>query len=76
MYYVGQSKDIISRVKQHFTGKGNGDVYADYKYGDLFEIGLLLLSHAGYRVLNDLERDLIDVFGAYERGYNKTRGNK
>ena len=26
--------------------------------------------------LNDLERDLIDVFCAYERGYNKTRGNK
>lgn len=76
MYYVGQSKDIISRVKQHFTGKGNGDVYADYKYGDLFEIGLSLLSHTGYRVLNDLERDLIDVFGAYERVYNKTRGNK
>lgn len=76
MYYVGQSKDIICRVKQHFTGKGNGDVYADYKYGDLFEVGLLLLSDTRYKGLNDLERDLIDVFGAYERGYNKTRGNK
>lgn len=74
MYYVGQSKDIICRVKQHFTG--NGDVYADYKYGDLFEVGLLLLSDTRYKGLNDLERDLIDVFCAYERGYNKTRGNK
>lgn len=76
MYYVGQSKDIMGRVKQHFTGKGNGDVYADYKYGDSFEVGLLLMENTSYSGLNDLERDLIEVFGAYERGYNKTRGNQ
>ena len=36
MYYVGQGKDVFNRVNSHFTGKGNGDVYADYKYGDDF----------------------------------------
>lgn len=43
MYYVGQSKRIYFRVNQHFTGHGNGDVYADYKNGDNFRITLLPL---------------------------------
>ena len=31
--YVGQSRDVYGRVKQHTTGYGNGNVYADMKYG-------------------------------------------
>ena len=46
--YVGQAHNVISRVNQHLTGKGNGD----------------------------LERTAIEATGAYERGYNKTRGNR
>jgi excinuclease UvrABC nuclease subunit len=42
MYYIGQAKSIFDRVNQHFTGKGNGDVYADYKYGSVFTITLVL----------------------------------
>ncbi len=38
LYYVGQSKTVLKRVKCHFTGKGNGDVYADFKYNDQFEV--------------------------------------
>ena len=34
IYYVRQSRSVYSRVNNHFTGHGNGDVYADYKYGD------------------------------------------
>lgn len=30
-YYVGQAKKVFQRVNNHFTGHGNGDVYADYK---------------------------------------------
>ena len=38
MYYVGQGKRVMQRVGNHFAGHGNGDVYADYKYGDRFSI--------------------------------------
>lgn len=75
-YYVGQGKNVIGRVNSHFTGKGNGDVYADYKYGDEFVIRIIALKHSGYRNLNALERSAINTYDAYASGYNKTRGNK
>ena len=31
--YVGQSIWVENRVHNHLIGKGNGDVYADVKYG-------------------------------------------
>lgn len=76
MYYVGQAQKIFSRVNSHFTGKGNGDVYADYKYGDRFGIRMIALKKSKYKNLNDLERDAIETYSAYSRGYNKTRGNR
>lgn len=76
MYYVGQGQQVLSRVNSHFTGKGNGDVYADYKYGDLFTITLFALEESGFSSLNELERDAISAYGAYANGYNKTRGNR
>lgn len=76
MYYVGQGKKVLNRVNAHFTGKGNGDVYADYKYGDSFTIKMLSLENSGYSNLNDLERDTIMTYDAFASGYNKTRGNR
>lgn len=76
MYYVGQAKEVLNRVNNHFTGSGNGDVYADYKYGDKFIISIIALDMSGYDNLNDLERDTISVYDAYNKGYNKTRGNR
>lgn len=75
-YYVGQAKQILNRVNAHFTGKGNGDVYADYKYGDEFTIKMIALENSGYKTLNELERNTISVYNAFSKGYNKTRGNK
>ncbi len=75
-YYVGQATKIISRVNNHFTGKGNGDVYADYKYKNKFIIQLFPLAGSGFSSLNSLERHAIDVYKAYKKGYNKTKGNK
>ena len=75
MYYVGQSVKVFDRVNQHFTGKGNGDVYADYKYGDKFEISLIGLTESGFDNLNELERYAIKKYDAYANGYNKTKGN-
>lgn len=76
MYYVGQAKKIFQRVNQHFTGHGNGDVYADYKYGDDFTIKMIELENSGFNTLNELERHTIKEYNAFSKGYNKTRGNK
>ena len=76
LYYVGQGKQLFSRVNSHFTGKGNGDVYADYKYGDVFTIKMIPLEGSGAKTLNELERKTIQHYNAFARGYNKTRGNK
>lgn len=75
-YYVGQAKQVVSRVKAHLAGRGNGDVYADYKYGDNFEVRTISLVLSGYPSLNKLERDLIKRYNAYTKGYNRTRGNR
>ncbi len=75
-YYVGQSTRVVGRVAAHLTGHGNGDVYADYVAGDDFEVSLVSLAASGYESLDALERDAIAAYGAYERGYNRTRGNR
>lgn len=75
MYYVGQASLILDRVSQHFSGRGNGDVYADYKYGDEFTIRMIRLEGSGFSSLNELEREMITKYDSYNNGYNKTRGN-
>lgn len=76
LYYVGQAQKILDRVNNHFTGKGNGDVYADYKYGDVFTIQMISLLESDCDTLNELERETIDAYDAVKKGYNKKRGNK
>lgn len=74
-YYVGQATKVISRVNNHFTGRGNGDVYADYKYGDKWTIRAISLEKSGCKTLNELEKRAIFAYDAYQNGYNKTIGN-
>ena len=76
MYYVGQSVKVLRRVNAHFTGHGNGDVYADYKYGNNFTIKMIELQKSGFKTLNELERHTIKTYNAFSQGYNKNRGNK
>ncbi len=75
MHYVGQAHSLHGRIKQHFTGKGNGDVYFDYRIGKAFVIYIYPLTDSGFANLNDQERYYIAKYDAYNRGYNKTRGN-
>lgn len=75
-YYIGQGREVLDRVNMHFTGHGNGDVYADYKYGDIFTIKIIALAKSGFRTLNELEKETISYYDAYRKGYNKTRGNR
>ena len=74
-YYVGQGQRVLDRVFQHFSGRGNGDVYADWSYGDAFTIRTIALRGSGYRSLDDLERDAIATYDGWGSGYNKTHGN-
>lgn len=76
MYYVGQGQQVLNRVNAHFTGKGNGDVYADYRYGDYFTIKMIALENSGFSTLNELERNTISTYNSFAAGYNKTRGNR
>lgn len=75
LYYVGQARQVLTRVNNHFTGKGNGDVYADYKHGDEWTIKLIALENSGFKTLNELERHIINTSDSVRNGYNKTRGN-
>lgn len=75
-HYVGQGKNVLDRVNQHLCGRGNGDVYVDYRNGDEWVIKLINFDDCHFETLNDLERHTIQVYDAYHRGYNKTRGNR
>ena len=61
LYYVGQSTKAIDRAAIQFLGRGNCDVYADYKYGDSFNIRIIPLSGSGYESLNELKRTAIQA---------------
>lgn len=76
MYYVGQAKKVLQRINAHLTGHGNGDVYADYKYGDSFKIKAISFANSGYESIDKLEKDTIQTYNAFSKGYNKTRGNR
>ena len=75
MYYVGQAQHVVSRANNHFTGKGNGRIYADYVHGDRFTIRFVRLRGSGEKNLNSLERKYIKKYNALEAGYNRTKGN-
>lgn len=64
LYYVGQSAKAIDRAAIQFLGRGNCDVYADYKYGDSFSVRIIPLSESGYESLNELKRAAIQALEA------------
>lgn len=64
LYYVGQSAKAIDRAAIQFLGRGNCDVYADYKYGDSFNVRIIPLSESGYESLNEQKRAAIQALEA------------
>lgn len=64
LYYVGQSAKAIDRAAIQFLGRGNCDVYADYKYGDSFSVRIIPLSESGYESLNEPKRTAIQALEA------------
>jgi len=70
LYYAGQSKNVLKRIRFHFTGKGNGDVYAYFKYNDLFEFTIHKFLEFQ---LNSIEKMFIEKYKISNkfRKYNK-----
>lgn len=75
-YYVGQSEEMSERAFVHLTGRGNGDVYLDYKLGDEFSVRFYELNTNQFIDLNELEYHLIRIYQANETGYNRQAGNR
>jgi hypothetical protein len=80
-FYVGQSKDVMKRLKQHFDGTTpKNQIFAEDYYStdkaereSLFEVQILPLSTKDE--LDRTEKEYIESLGANETGYNKTSGN-
>lgn len=70
-FFVGHGIHVLERVRQHFTGHGNGDVYADWKMGDKFIISTLSLVDSGRKNLSELEQEIIEAYDVRKHGYNK-----
>ena len=68
--YIGQSVNVCKRVHNHFNGKGNGDIYADIKYGKFVYVRIVPCHE---EEMNTLEKQLIRAFNATS-SYNRTRG--
>lgn len=80
-YYVGQSKDVMKRIRQHFRGTApNNIAFAEDYYSsefpnkeDLFELKIIPCETKDE--LDETERLLIEQYDAFNSGYNGTNGN-
>ena len=80
-HYVGQSKDVIKRLNQHFAGTKpkQPSFLEDYcnsfwdNKEDLFSVKIIKCSTKDE--LDDVEKKLIEEYDSFKNGYNKTSGN-
>ena len=82
MCYIGQSVDIASRWKQHAKcGLGIDTPQGNKLYKDMLEYGLdsyswELLEECPREKLDEKEKYYINLYDAYNYGFNSTKGNK
>ena len=80
-FYVGQSKDILKRLKSHFMGTEPKNIifakdYFQSKFDnkdELFDVKIERLETKDE--LDKREMELIAEYDAFNNGYNKTAGN-
>ena len=80
-YYVGQSKDVYKRLKQHFKGTvPNNPIFAEDYYtskyenkDELFEVKIIKCETKDE--LDRKEKQLIYEYDSWNSGYNSTSGN-
>ena len=79
--YVGQSKDVMKRLKQHFNGTIPRNVIFSEDYytsqienkENLFEVKIIPCETKDE--LDRLEKHLIGEYNSWQAGYNSTSGN-
>ena len=79
--YVGQSKDVLRRLQQHFKGtEPTNIIFAEDYYTssysnkeDLFEVRIVRCKTKDE--LDETEKSLIEEYDAWTSGYNRTSGN-
>jgi len=79
--YIGQSKDVIKRLKQHFRGTvPNNIVFAEDYYSSLpekkdvlFDVRIIRLQTKDE--LDATEKEMIQYYDSFSNGYNGTAGN-
>lgn len=64
LYYVGQSAKAIDRTALQFLCRGNCDVYADFRYGDSFDVRIVSLSGSCFESLTELKHSVIRALEA------------
>jgi len=74
--YVGQSEEVATRIRKHTMRSGYHDVTTDLRAGHPFHVDIFLFDPDIWEDLDDMERYYISLFDTYNRGYNKTGGNK
>lgn len=80
-YYVGQSKDVIKRLNNHFKGTvPKNPIFSEDYYlssyenkEDLFEFKIIRCETKDE--LDSTEKHLIEEYDAFNSGYNSTKGN-
>lgn len=80
-YYVGQSKDVMKRLKQHFKGTvPQNTIFAEDYYTstkpdkeNIFEVKIIRCSTKDE--LDRMEKQLISDYDSWNTGYNRTSGN-
>ena len=80
-YYVGQSKDVMKRIKQHFNGTvPKNTIFAEDYYtsqmdnrDNIFEFKIIRCKTKDE--LDSLEKKLIYEYDSCDNGYNGTNGN-
>ncbi len=81
--YIGQSKDVMKRLAQHFNGTvPKSAVFSEDYYSSkspdksgLFEIKILPLALATKDELDRTKKELIACYDSFNSGYNSTNGN-
>ena len=73
LYYIGQGQKVFDRINSLFIGKGNSDVYYDYKRGDQFTIKTLSLRGSGFTSLDSLKKHTIDKYTNHSKSYSNKK---
>jgi len=72
-YYVGQPKELYTRIKKHFEVE---PIARDYLSGDEIAVKILNANELSedFRI-DHIEKTGIEIYNANVTGYNKTGGN-